>query len=42
MSFLWPYKALSFFIDNEYVYRSTGGNIVYDRFMNLWQKPLLL
>lgn len=29
-------KALGYLTDNEYVYRSDAGYIVYDRFMGLW------
>lgn len=33
-------KALAFLLDNEYVYRSDQGYIVYDRFLGLWLRQL--
>ena len=33
-------KALSFLLDNEYVYRSEKGYTVYDRFLGIWLRQL--
>ena len=33
-------KALAFLLDNEYVYRSDKGYMVYDRFLGIWLKSL--
>jgi len=31
-------KALSYLLNNEYVYRSASGYIIYDRFLGIWLK----
>ena len=33
-------KALSYLLDNEYVYHNDQGYMVYDRFMSVWLKSL--
>ena len=33
-------KALAFLLDNEYVYRTERGYMVYDRFMGIWLRRI--
>jgi len=33
-------KALAYLVDNEYVYRSENGYMIYDRFLGIWLKQM--